>query len=53
LDLPDCSGFVSRQVSVGIDEMLRFSEERLARFNSRPGAEAERLREKCDVPFEL
>ena len=33
--------------------MFRLCEERLPLFNSRPGAEEERLREKCKVPFEL
>lgn len=53
LELPDTSGFVSRRISVGLEAMIRFSEERLALVNSRPGAEERRLRDKCTVPFEL
>lgn len=53
LDLPDPQGFRSIRVSIGLDAMIRFSEERLALVNSRPGAEERRLRDKCNVPFEL
>ena len=38
---------------IGLDAMIRFSEANLALFNSRPGAEEQRLREKCNVPFVL
>ena len=53
LELPDGSGFESRSVRVGLDAMIQLCEERLHLFNARPGAEAERLRDKCDVEFIL
>jgi hypothetical protein len=53
LDLPDGTGFESKQVRVGLDAMIRRCEELLPIFNSRPGAEEERLRDKCDVEFVL
>jgi hypothetical protein len=53
LELPDPAGFVSKTFRIGLDRMLAFSEARLHLFDSRPGAEEQRLWEKCDVPFEL
>jgi hypothetical protein len=53
LELPDGSGFNSHTQRIGLDAMIRFCEANLALFNSRPGAEKRRLREKCNVPFVL
>jgi hypothetical protein len=53
LELPDGSDFSSHRQRIGLDAMIRFCEANLALFNSRPGAEEQRLREKCNVPFVL
>jgi hypothetical protein len=53
LDLPEGWRFMSRSPRIGLDAMIRFCEANLALFNSRPGAEEQRLREKCNVPFVL
>ncbi len=53
LELPDGTSFESKQVRVGLDAMIRRCEELLPIFNSRPGAEEERLQDKCDVEFVL
>jgi hypothetical protein len=53
LDLPDGTGFESKTVRVGLDAIIKLSEENLLRFNSRPGAAEQRLRDKHNVEFVL
>ncbi len=53
LEFPEGWRFMYCSPRIGLDAMIRFSAENLARFNARPGAEEERLRDKCNVPFEL
>jgi hypothetical protein len=53
LHFPDGTGIVPRTHSLPADEVIRLSEERLPFITSRPGFEEERLRSKCQVPFEL
>ncbi len=53
LELPEGWRFMFPNPPIGLDAMIRFSEANLALFNSRPGAEEQRLREKCNVPFVL
>ncbi len=53
LELPDGTGFESRQVRVGLEAMVELCESRLELFNSRPDADDRRLRDKCNVEFVL
>jgi len=53
LELPEGWRFMFPNPPIGLDAMIRFCEANLALFNSRPGAEEQRLREKCNVPFVL
>jgi hypothetical protein len=53
LDFPAEWRFMKQHRGAGFEQVVRFSDERLPFFNSRPGAEQQRLREKSDVPFEL
>jgi|tagenome__1003787_1003787.scaffolds.fasta_scaffold18443490_2 hypothetical protein len=53
LDLPDGSDFVSRHVTLPIDQVLEACEAQLPLVNSDPEFEQKRLRDKVDVPFEL
>jgi hypothetical protein len=53
LEFPEGSGVEPQTHSLPADEVIRLSEERLPFITSRPGFEEERLRSKCQVPFEL
>jgi hypothetical protein len=53
LELPDGSDFVSRHVTLPIDQVLEACEAQLPLVNSDPEFEQKRLRDKVDVPFEL
>ena len=53
LELPDGSDFVSRHVTLPIDQVLDACEAQLPLVNSDPEFEQQRLRDKVDVPFEL
>ena len=53
LQFPDGSGVEPRTYSLPADEVIRLSEERLPFITSWPGFEEERLRSKCQIPFEL
>ncbi|MDB6015732.1 MAG: hypothetical protein JWR19_221 [Pedosphaera sp.] len=53
LELPDDPGFASESPRLSGDALFRLNQSQWPFFNSRPGAEEQRLREKCSVPFEL
>jgi hypothetical protein len=53
LELPDGADFESKRVNVSLDEMIRWCESCLPEWNSQPGAEEARLRDKIDVEFVL
>ena len=53
LELPDDPGFISEPPRMSADAIFRINQSQMKFFNSRPGAEEQRLREKCNVPFVL
>jgi hypothetical protein len=53
LELPDGSDFVSRHVTLPIDQVLKWCEEQLPQVNRDPKFKMEWTRDKVDVPFEL
>jgi hypothetical protein len=53
LELPDPMAFQSKRSPVSLDEMIKWCESCLPMWNSQPGAEEKRLREKCHVEFVL
>jgi hypothetical protein len=53
LEFPEDWRFAAPCSRIGLEQILQFNKRQLPLFNSRPGAEEQRLREKCDVPFEL
>jgi hypothetical protein len=53
LDLPDDPGFISESPRVNADVLYRHNLSQMKFLNSRPGADEQRFREKCDVPFEI
>ncbi|HEY0456846.1 MAG TPA: hypothetical protein VGE41_10760 [Verrucomicrobiae bacterium] len=53
LELPDGRDFDPPHITLPIDVVLQACEEQLPAVNRDPNFEAERLRTKVDVPFEL
>jgi hypothetical protein len=53
LELPDGSDFVSKHVTLPIDQVIEACEAQLPLVNSDPEFEKKRLYDKVDVPFEL
>lgn len=53
LEFPDGTGFESKYVRVGLEAMIEICESRLELFNSHPGAQERRLRDKCNIEFVL
>jgi hypothetical protein len=53
LELPDPEGFVSKQIPVSLDEIMRSCKAWLPVWNAVPGAEEARWREKIFVEFIL
>jgi hypothetical protein len=52
-ELPDEPGFISRTHPMSANALYRHNQWFVKAFNTRPGAEERRLRDKCDVPFVL
>jgi len=53
LELPEDSSFISEPPRMSADAIFWINQSQMKFFNSRPGAEEQRLREKCNVPFVL
>jgi hypothetical protein len=53
LEFPVDPDFISEPPRRSADEMYRINQTQLKFYNSIPGLEERRLRDKCDVPFIL
>jgi hypothetical protein len=53
LEFPVEPDFVSKHVTLSLNEVIKWCEKELPRVISQPGFKAQWLRDKVDVPFEM